>query len=87
MNNIKILLLTSLIVFSCKKETTINKSNACNCYEIHEEMDVKLVNVSAQFYYKFAYKTTPQPDLCDKATGQYVYSGNVNQFRYIVKCN
>jgi hypothetical protein len=86
MKNIKYIL-PLLLLFSCKKETTINKSNACKCYEIHENMDYKYAGSSLVKTWVFAYKTTPQPDLCDKATGEYVYSGNVNQFRYIVKCN
>lgn len=84
MKNIKYIL-PLLLLFSCKKETTIKKSNTCNCYERHEEMN--FIQGTMNWGWIFKYNTTKQPDLCDKATGEWVYTGNYPQFRHKVICN
>ena len=86
MKNIKYIL-PLLLLFSCKKETTI-KEKTCNCYERHEGKDAySNPNGTVNVGWIFQYNTTKQPDLCSKATGQWVYSGTVDQFRYKVICN
>ena len=86
MKNIKYIL-PLLLLFSCKKETTI-KEKTCNCYERHEGKDAySNPNGTISVGWIFQYNTTKAPDLCSKATGQWVYSGNPTQYRYKVICN
>ena len=79
---------------SCKKENVtptapiLAISKNCNCYERHEAKEPYATsNGTIQIDWKFKYNTTPQPDMCEKATGVWVYSGNATQFRYKVYCN
>lgn len=83
MKNIKYIL-PLLLLFSCKKEE-VKKSNTCNCYETHQEMN--FIPGTMKWDWQFTYNTTKQPDLCDKATGEWVYTGNYPQYRYKVICN
>lgn len=83
----KLFILISLIALSCKKDEikqTSTTQATCNCYERHEEKDFQ--NGSMQLSWVFKYNTTTQPDLCEKQTNEWVYSGNANQFRYKVIC-
>jgi hypothetical protein len=81
----KILILISLIALSCKKDDIKQSTpSTCNCYERHEVKDFP--PNSLQLSWVFEYNTTTQPDLCSKQTGEWVYSGNVNQYRYKVIC-
>lgn len=84
----KLLILISLIALSCKKDEikqTSSTPTTCDCYERHEEKD--FIQGTLQLSWVFTYNTTTQPDLCDKQTNEWVYSGNANQFRYKVICN
>lgn len=86
MKNIKYIL-PLLLLFSCKKEVTQKEKPTCTCYELHENLEYKYAGTSLVKTWAFAYKTTPIQDFCETATGQYIYSGNVNQHRYVIKCN
>ena len=70
-----IILLTFLVV-SCKKEDTTPVSNTCNCYEQHEQQ-------GAGGYWSLDYNTTAQPDLCDKATGTYLYPNMITRYKIV----
>jgi hypothetical protein len=86
MKNIKFIL-PLLLLFSCKKEVTI-KEKTCNCYERHEAFDTYAKpNGLAGAGWMFKYNTTKAPDLCEKETGQWIYSGNPTNKRYLVICN
>ena len=86
MKNIKYIL-PLLLLFSCKKETTI-KEKTCNCYERHEAFDTYAKpNGLVGAGWMFKYNTTKAPDLCEKETGVWVYSGNPTNKRYLVICN
>jgi hypothetical protein len=75
---------------SCQKDD-INPSSAektCNCYERHEAIKTyKGSNGMTEVGWLFDYNTNSQPDLCVKATGEWVYSGNPTSQRYKVICN
>lgn len=81
------------VVISCQKEDItptkpIVAISSCNCYEVHETKEPYATsNGTIQIAWKQKYVTTPQPDLCSKETGEWVYSGNATQFRYKVYCN
>lgn len=81
------------VVISCKKEELtptkpIVAVSSCNCYEVHEAKDTYMGDDGfPKIEWKQKYVTTPQPDLCTKETGEWVYSGNATQFRYKVYCN
>ena len=82
------------VVISCQKEEItptkpiVAISKNCNCYEVHETKEPYATsNGTIQIQWKQKYVTTPQPDLCTKETGEWVYSGNATQFRYKVYCN
>ena len=85
----KLFILISLIALSCKKDKIKQATpTTCDCYERHEAIDTYLgSNGQTQLGWLFQYNTTTQPDLCNKETGVWVYSGNANQFRYKVICN
>ena len=85
----KLLILISLIALSCKKEEIKQATpTTCDCYERHEAIDTYLGSIGqTQLGWLFQYNTTTQPDLCNKETGVWVYSGNPTQFRYKVICN
>lgn len=85
----KLLILISLIALSCKKDEIKQATpTTCDCYERHEAIDTYLgSNGQTQLGWLFQYNTTTQPDLCNKETGVWVYSGNPTQFRYKVICN
>jgi hypothetical protein len=75
---------------SCKKEvvTTTATKNTCNCYEKHEAIDAWTnSNGTVNSGWVFKYNTTAQPDLCEKATGVWIYSGKPTSQRYLVICN
>lgn len=81
----KLFILISLIALSCKKdEIKQSTTTTCDCYERHEQKD--FVQGTLNFTWVFKYNTTTQPDLCEKETGEWVYSGNAEQFRYKVIC-
>lgn len=81
----KLLILISLIALSCKKDEIKQATpTTCDCYERHEQKD--FVQGTLNFTWVFKYNTTTQPDLCEKETGEWVYSGNAEQFRYKVIC-
>lgn len=72
---------------SCQKEE-LKTQNTCSCYETHESIKPKVQsNGLVQATWSFDYNTNPQPDLCEKATGEWVYSGNPTSQRYKVICN
>ena len=78
-------------IISCEKEdlqpNSNNSNSMCSCYETHETNETYInSNGTVSMAWKFKYNTTPQPDMCSKATGEWVYSGNTNQFRYKVYC-
>ena len=82
----KLLIFISLIALICKKDEIKQATpTTCDCYERHEEKD--FIQGSLQLSWVFTYNTTTQPDLCSKQTGEWIYSGNVNQYRYKVICN
>jgi hypothetical protein len=80
-------------IVSCQKEEItptkpIVAVSTCDCYERHETKELTVnQNLTSVLDWKFKYNTTPQPDLCSKETGQWVFSGNATQFRYKVICN
>ncbi len=81
----KLFIFISLIALSCKKdEIKQSTPSTCNCYERHEQQD--FIQGTLKMSWVFKYNTTTQPDLCSKQTGEWVYSGNVNQYRYKVIC-
>ena len=84
----KLIILISLIVLSCKKdEIKQSTPSTCNCYERHEQIDTYTdSNNAIHVGWIFQYNTTTQPDLCSKQTGEWIYSGTTNQFRYKVIC-
>jgi hypothetical protein len=86
----KLLILISLIALSCKKDEikqTSTTQATCNCYERHEGNEPYLAsNGSIKVGWLFKFNTTSQPDLCAKETGEWVYSGNAEQFRFKVIC-
>lgn len=85
----KLFILISLLTISCKKDEIKQATPAtCNCYERHEQKEAYAdANNQIKVGWIFKYNTTTQPDLCEKQTNEWVYSGNVEQFRYKVICN
>ena len=86
----KNIIIISLILFSCTKEVVVVKeepqSKQCNCKEEHYVKDIMVGgNGVLQTYWNWNYATTPQPDLCEKETGQWVEYENGNK-RYMVVC-
>lgn len=87
----KRIVLISLLLFSCTKEIVIKEEttsqSTCNCHEEHYQKGVgqgQTGNLIIQWEWNYA--TTPQPDLCEKQTGQWVEYDNGNK-RYKVICN
>ena len=83
------LIIAGMIV-SCQKEeiTITKKTNTCNCYERHEAIDTYIdANGFPKVAWLFQYNTTSQPDLCEKETGVWVYSGKPTSHKYKVICN
>jgi hypothetical protein len=80
------------VIVSCHKEdikpNLNNSASTCNCYEKHEAVDTYTGSDGfPKVAWMFKYNTTPQPDLCEKATGVWVYSGKPTSHRYLVICN
>lgn len=79
---ISVLLAALLLLSSCTKEEPVKTE--CSCYELHEYKDYNAQQ--AQVVWMYDYSTTPKADLCSKDNGQWIYSGNVSQFRYKTIC-
>ena len=69
-----------LVLASCNKGV-----NSCDCYEVHEKNVPVNVNGLPNLQWVHDYTTTPEADLCEKETGEYIYEGQTN--RYKTTCN
>jgi hypothetical protein len=74
----KILLLLSILFFSCSKDEV---QTDCNCDKVYYDYKLKLDGVRATFYYQ---KTYTEPTYCQDATGKYVQIGSDKYFK--VEC-
>lgn len=73
------------LMLACNKDNE-NSQNICDCYEYHEEI-AATSSLPIILEWQFTYETIPQPDLCEKETGNWIYYGNNDQFRYKVYCD
>ena len=74
----KKLILITLLFVSCKKETVVksNDMKACDCVTITENLNNKLVNNTAVFYWDNHQETPVFKDFCSNATDWiYNYEG------------
>ena len=86
--NIKIILL-SLLLVGCQKDEVIveiQEATECSCNEKHEMKDAYAgANGQITVGWIYQYTTTNQAELCSKETGEWIYYNNDNS-RYKVVC-
>lgn len=84
----KVIFLVGIIILgiSCKKDPVVTPTpSTCNCYEYHEKKTFAPSGVT----WEFNYQTQPQPDLCAKATGEWIYddASTLCSIRHKIICN
>lgn len=80
----KLFFILSLFLFSCEPEVIEPTPPTCDCREYHEQLTSGGFPITT--YWEYDYETIPQPDLCEKETGAWIYSSN-NTHRYKVICD
>lgn len=70
-----------LTILSCQKEEV--KKTTCNCYERHEVADYF---TPQGFVYKLDYESTVFQANCSENSGDWIYTGNNQQYRHRTIC-
>jgi hypothetical protein len=72
------ILIISLGLLSCEKETTTPQPTTCECYQLHE-------TIGAGGSWNYSHQTQPQPELCEK--DEVIVISPSGASRYTWKCN